>query len=147
MKKFIVAVLALVMLLAVAATASAGTANTAQFTIYNAPCEAISDSDLYKHFGTDSCVKHIEDNEVQMKHKVTQIDAGETNRMAAYDITDGMTMGAHWHPSDYRYYPITSNAIDADHEYTGAGRGNTNYASKYGLNKITITGILDPDQD
>ena len=147
MKKFIVAVLALVMLLAVAAVASA--AETASFKIYNAPCVAISDSDLYKYHGDaeNPATKRGYDKSVYIKHKVSQITADETNRIAAYDCIDAMTMGAHWHPSDYALYPRTSNAIERLHTYTGAGRVNTNYESKYGLNTITIEGFIDPDYD
>ena len=82
-----------------------------------------------------------------MRHSVTQIDAGETNRIAAYDFTTKKTMGAHWHPSDRGQYPCTSNAIQHGHEYNAAGRGNTNYASKYGLNTITLTGTCYSDLD
>lgn len=44
MKKFIVAILTLVMLLSIAAVVSA---EAKSFTIYNVPCEAIADSELY----------------------------------------------------------------------------------------------------
>ena len=48
MKKFIVAVLTLVMLLSIAAVVSA---EAKSFTIYNVPCEAIADSELYRYHG------------------------------------------------------------------------------------------------
>lgn len=65
----------------------------------------------------------------------------------AYDFTTKKTMGAHWHPSDKGQYPCTSNAIQHGHKYNAAGRGNTNYASKYGLNTITLTGTCYSDLD
>jgi len=40
-----------------------------------------------------------------------------------------------------------SNAISSGSEYTVAGRGNTNYQSKYGLNSITLTGYFRADND
>ena len=51
MKKFIVAVMALVMLLSVTAIASAANDTAKQFTIYNVPCKAINDDQIYQHHG------------------------------------------------------------------------------------------------
>lgn len=144
MKKFIVAVLTLVMLLAISVSASA--ANTASFAL-NVPTQAISDDQLYNYHGGSYAQELAGDNTIYVKHEVTQIDADETNRIAAYRQDTQKTMGAHWHPADYCYYPCTSNAIAYRKYFTAAGRGNTNYASKYGLNTITLTGILDPDMD
>lgn len=56
-------------------------------------------------------------------------------------------MGASWKPADGAYYPINSNAIISGRNYTAAGRGNTNYASKYGINRITITGTINAYDD
>lgn len=47
MRKFIIAVLALVMLLAVAVSAGAENTIAKEFTINNVPCEKINDSELY----------------------------------------------------------------------------------------------------
>ena len=140
MKKFVCAILAMVMLLSVAAVASAATAG---FTIYNVPCEAIADNQLYQHHGEGYVRKDTANHIVQIKHYVRESSADETNRIAAYCRDTGKTMGAGWKPANNAYYPINSNAIVSYNYYTGAGRGNTNYASKYGLNSITISGFID----
>ena len=143
MKKFICGILATAMMFALAANVCA---EQVSFT-FNAPCQGIADTQLYNYHGTGTAKKNGYSNIVYMRHSVTQIDAGETNRIAAYDFTTKKTMGAHWHPSDRGQYPCTSNAIQHGHEYNAAGRGNTNYASKYGLNTITLTGTCYSDVD
>lgn len=142
MKKFLVAVLALVMMLAIAVTASADETYV-YFEIDNAPCEAIADNQLYRYKGDDKIQKLGSDHTVQVKHRVVQNNADETNRIAACDWYSNVTMGAHWHPSDYCYYPITSNAITGGNYYTAAARGNTNYSTNYGLNTIDIQGCIN----
>lgn len=143
MKKFVCAILAMVMLLAITANAYA---LTIDFTIPTT-CQAIADDQLYKYRGDDGVRKNGPSNTVYMRHRVAQINAGETNRIAAYSFTTEKTMGAHWHPSDFGQYPCTSNAIKQYHIYNAAGRGNTNYATKYGLNNITLTGKCYTDLD
>lgn len=145
MKRFIVAVLALVLLVAIAVSASAA-ANTASFVI-NVPTKELSDNELYKHHGRNYAQELAGDNTVYVKHEVTEIDANETNRIAAYRQDTQRTMGAHWHREDNRYYPCTANTIAYGKYFTAAGRGNSNYDFKYGLNSITLDGILDPDMD
>lgn len=148
MKKFVCAVLALVMLLAIAASASASDMpDYAEFKINNVPCEAIDDTQLYNYHGDNYVGKDTTDHIVQIKHRVTQINADENNRIAAYRKDTGKTMGAGWKPADGAYYPINSNAIVSGFSYTAAGRGNTNYASKYGINRITITGTINAYDD
>lgn len=140
MKKFIIAVLALVMLLSVAAIASAAEKS---FTIYNVPCEALADNELYKHHGDDYIVKGNDtDHLVQIKHRVSQSSADMNNRIAAYCSNTRKTMAAGWKPANGQYYPHTTNAIEGGKSYTGAGRGNTDYATDYDLTSITITGSI-----
>ena len=141
MKKFVCAVLAMVMMLALAVSACA---QSADFS-FNAPCKAIDDSQLYLYHGYDYVDKETDNHTLQVKYHVVQSSADETNRIAAYSGTTYKTMGAHWIPANSQKYPITSNAIINGNKYTAAGRGNTNYASKYGLNNITITGIIYSD--
>lgn len=137
MKKFIIAVLVLVMLLSITAIASAAE-NT--FAIYGVPCKELADNELYLHHGDGYIVKGPGDNQVQIKHRVSQNSASMNNRIAAYCSNTGKTMGAGWKPANGSYYPHTSNAIVAGNSYTGAGRGNTEYTNQYGLTSITITG-------
>ena len=146
MKKALIAVLTLTMLLAIAVTASAAKSN---YTIYNMPCEAIADNMLYQYQADtkNSVTKLDVDHIVQISHTVAQTSAVETNRIAAYDCTTSKTMGANWHKANGSAYPCNSNAITKGHRYTVAGRGNTNYASKYGLSKITISGIINSYDD
>lgn len=139
MKKFIIAVLALVMLLSVAAIASAAEEN---FTIYNVPCKELADSELYKHHGEGYIVKGPTGNQVEIRHRVSQVSADINNRIAAYCKNTGKTMGAGWKPANGSYYPHTSNAIVNKNSYTGAGRGNTEYTNQYGLTSLTITGSI-----
>lgn len=125
----------------IVATASA---QTALFSIYGVPCQAIADTELYKYYGDKYVTKGDTGNHiVQIRHTVTQSSANETNRIAAYSGTTGKSMGASWKPADGAYYPINSNAIVDGNSYTAAGRGNTNYVSKYGISSITITGTID----
>lgn len=145
MKKFIVAVLALIMLLAVAATASATIAYEIDFE-FSTPCQAIADNQLYNYHGDLGAIKNTDSNTVHVRHTVVQSDADETNRIAAYEFNDRKTMGANWHPSDGIKYQCMSNAI-TEGLYTAAGRGNTNYASKYGLNNITLVGRVFPNYE
>ncbi|MGM9600148.1 MAG: hypothetical protein ACI3W5_01005 [Faecousia sp.] len=147
MKKFIGVVLTLIMIFAMTAIASAN--NIASYVIYNMPCEKISDSQIYQYRADEDTYveKEYDNNVVQISHYVTQIDADETNRIAAYDGTTNKTMGANWHPADNHEYPCTSNAISAWHFYTASGRGNTNYETKYGLNSITIRGHVNSNDD
>lgn len=144
MKKLVCAILLLVMVLSIAVVASA---ERALFTIYNVPCEAISDAQLYQHHGDGYVRKDSSNHIVQIKHTVAQSSANETNRIAAYRKDTGKSMGASWKPADSAYYPINSNAIVGGFEYTAAGRGNTNYATKYGITSITITGTIDSYDD
>lgn len=144
MKKFIVAILTLVMLLSIAAVVSA---EAKSFTIYNVPCEAIADSELYRYHGDQFVNKYDTDGKLRVKHYVEQSDADETNRIAAYREDTRKTMGASWKPADYTYYFITSNAIVNGFNYTAAARGNTNYATNYGLTAITIKGVIHDYDD
>ena len=147
MKKIIIS-LAMVMLLSITMISSAA-ADWAGFTIPNVPCQAIADSELYKHHGDGSVLKNLTNNTVQIKHHVEESDADETNRIAAYCMQTGKSMGAGWKPADNAYYPITSNAIvgNKNQYYTAAARGNTNYASEYGLFTITIKGVINDYDD
>ena len=146
MKKVLIAVLTLTMLLAIAVST---TAESHSYKIYNMPCEGIADNMLYKYHGdeADSVYKLGSNHTVQISHTVAQISADETNRIAAYNLSTKKTMGANWHKANGSLYPCTSNAITGLKRYTAAGRGNTNYASKYGLNKITISGSIDSYDD
>ena len=141
MKKVLIAVLTLTMLLAVTANAMAVT-----FTL-PVPCEAIADNQLYKYCASVFEYKGGSDHKIFVSHHVTQTSAVETNRIAAYSDLTKKTMGANWHKANGSLYPCTSNAITGLKRYTAAGRGNTNYASKYGLNKITISGSIDSYDD
>lgn len=144
MKKCIVFLMTLAILIAATVSVSA---ETVSFT-FSTPCQAIADNQLYNYHGTNGgAKKNGYSNIVYMRHKVVEITADETNRIAAYNVGTKKTMGVNWHPSDYGQYPCTSNAIKHGDSYTAAGRGNTNYASKYGLNTITITGICYSDLD
>lgn len=111
MRKFIIAVLVLVMLLAVAVSAGAENTVAKEFTINNVPCEKINDSELYRYRGQAFVAKTNGNNAIKIKHYVMQIDADETNRIAAYRQDTGKTMGASWKPADNTYYLTTSNAI------------------------------------
>lgn len=144
MKKFVCALLAMVMLLSLAATASAVSDG---FMIYGVPCQAIADDQIYRYHGEKYVLKESNNHIVQIKHYVTQTSAVENNRMAAYRQDNGKSMGAGWKPADNAYYPINSNAIVKGYRYTGAARGNTNYTSKYGLNSITISGRIESYDD
>ncbi len=140
MKKFIVAILALVMLLSVTAIASAAEST---FAIYGVPCQALADDELYQHHGEDYIVKGNDtDRQVQIKHRVTQSSADMNNRIAVYCKETRKTMAAGWKPANGSYYPHSSNAIRSNKSYTGAGRGNTDYVTDYDLTSITITGSI-----
>lgn len=144
MKKSIIAILALVLMLAIAAGACA---EVVSFH-FSTPCQAIADNQLYNYHDLgNGAYKNGPSNMIHVRHTVVQSDADETNRIAAYKVDGAKTMGANWHPSDYGQYPCTSNAIVSKTRYTVAGRGNTNYASKYGLNTITLTGNCYSDLD
>lgn len=54
MKKFVCAILTMVMVLSVAAIASAATAG---FTIYNVPCKDIGNDQIYQYHGDRYVVK------------------------------------------------------------------------------------------
>lgn len=141
MKKYVVAILTLIMLVAVSVTASADiTATTFRLTV---PTQAIADDQLYNYHSDSYVWEEVGDHTVHVRHEVTQIDADETNRIAAYCLESGMTMGAKWHSANYRFYPITSNAIEEHDHFSVAARGNTNYATKYSLNSITLVGSID----
>ena len=141
MKKVLIAVLTLTMLLTAAVGAMAET-----FTL-SVPCQAIADSQLYNHHATAFAYKRNSINTIYVSHHVTQTSAVETNRIAAYRKYTAKTMGANWHRADSGLYQCMSNAIVQYKYYTVAGRGNTNYASKYGLNNITLTGYFLTDND
>ena len=145
MKKFIVAILALVMLLSVTAIASAANDTAKQFTIYNVPCVAIDDAEIYQHHGEDYVAEQSRNNRVKIKHEVSQSSAEMNNRIAVYREDTKKTMGTGWKPADGTYYYHTSNAIENGEFYTGAGRGNTDYATDYGLTSITIVGVIHAD--
>ena len=81
MRKFIIAVLVLVMLLAVAVSAGAENTVAKEFTINNVPCEKINDSELYRYRGQAFVAKTNGNNAIKIKHYVMQIDADETNRV------------------------------------------------------------------
>lgn len=145
MKKFIVAILALVMLLSVTAIASAANDTAKQFTIYNVPCVAIDDAQIYQHHGADYVAEQSGNNRVKIKHEVSQSSAEMNNRIAVYRQDTNKTMGTGWKPADGTYYYHTSNSIINGKSYTGAGRGNTDYATDYGLTSITIVGVIHAD--
>lgn len=141
MKKIIVAALAMVMLLAVAVSASAE-----PFTM-SVPCVAIDDAQLYQYHYSVYETERAGDNKIYVSHKVTQTSAVETNRIAAYRKETAKTMGANWHRADEGLYQCMSGAIVNGGSYTVAGRGNTNYTSKYGLGSVTLTGYFRSDRD
>ena len=141
MKKILIAVLTLTMLLTVSVGAMAET-----FTL-SVPCQAIADNQLYKYHATAFAYKGNSINTIYVSHRVTQTSAVETNRIAAYRQDTNKTMGANWHRADSGLYQCMSNAIAQYKYYTVAGRGNTNYTSKYGLNNITMTGYFLTDND
>lgn len=145
MKKFIVAVMALVMLLSVTAIAIAANDTAKQFTIYNVPCKDIKDDQIYQHHGDYYVVEQSGNHRVKIKHEVSQSSAVMNNRIAVYRKDTRKTMGTGWKPADGTYYYHTSNAIENGRSYTGAGRGNTDYATDYGLTSITIVGVIHAD--
>lgn len=49
------------------------------------------------------------------------------------------------YPYTSNLYPYTSNSIVKGHHYTAAFRANSNYAIKYGLDTVTITGRIRED--
>lgn len=140
MKKVLIAVLTLTMLVSVASAASAAIG----FTLHT-PCESIPDSQLYKHVSPQTIYKYSGGNKFYVKHHVEETSAVETNRIAAYRVDTKKTMGANWHRADSREYQCMSNALVISQYYKVAGRGNTNYASKYGLNDITLSGSFRAD--
>ena len=142
MKKLIAIILVATTLLSIASIASAAVS----FTL-RTPCEALADNQLYKYCASVFEYKGGSDHKIFVSHHVTQTSAVETNRIAAYSDLTKKTMGANWHRADSGLYQCMSNAISSGSEYTVAGRGNTNYQSKYGLNSITLTGYFRADND
>lgn len=136
MKKFVFGVLVMAMMLMMATSALA-----TSFTL-NVPCEAIADDQLYRYHYDRYEVEQNGDSKIYVSHRVTQIDAVETNRIAAFCQQTQKTMGANWHRADSGKYQCMSNAIINNNSYTVAGRGNTNYLSKYGLSSITLSGYF-----
>ena len=136
MKKVIFAALVMIMMLAMATSAMAVT-----FSL-SVPCVAIDDSQLYQYHYTQYDVERGGDNKIFVSHHVTQTSNVETNRIAAYRRETQMTMGANWHRADNGLYQCMSAAIVNDDHYTVAGRGNTNYTSKYGLDSVTMSGFF-----
>ena len=116
MKKTIVAVLATLMMTLMASGASA--ANSASFTI-TVPSN-----------GTNPYV---------------DIGVNETNRVAAFDLDSQRVSMNKWLSADGALYPYTSNSIAKGHHYTAAFCANSNYATKYGLDTVTITGRIRED--
>ncbi len=141
MKKIMASVFALVMMLSIATGAMAQTFNL------NVPCEAIADNQLYQYHYDSYLEKLSTSGTIQVAHRVSQTSAVETNRIAAYRSETRKTMGVNWHRADYGMYQCMSNAIVQYGNYTVAGRGNTNYKTKYGLNNITLTGYFLTDLD
>lgn len=140
MKKLVFAVMAVVLMVSVCAISMAE-----GFTL-PVPCAAIADDQLYNYHAENAVMKYDDTyNIVWVKHRVQQTDAIETNRIAAYCATTQRTCGANWHRPDYGKYQCMSNAIYEGNEYSVAGRGNTNYATKYSLNNITLTGDFNPN--
>ena len=135
MKKILIAVLALSMML----VASGALAQT--FTL-RVPCEAIADTQLYQYHYDKYMQKLGNSHTIQVAHQVSETSAVETNRIAAFRDLTQKTMGANWHRADHKLYQCMSNAIVDGGNYTVAGRGNTNYSSKYGLNRITLDGYF-----
>ena len=140
MKKVIFAVLTIVMLLSVTSIASAAVS----FTLYT-PCEAISDAELYLHVSPQKIWKYSGGNLFFVKHRIQETSAIETNRIAAYRHDTGKTMGANWHRPDNGEYQCMSNALVISQYYSVAGRGNTNYATKYGIDHISMYRTMRPD--
>ena len=50
-----------------------------------------------------------------------------------------------WLSADGALYPYTSNSIAKGHHYTAAFCAKSNYATKYGLDTVTITGRIRED--
>lgn len=140
MKKLLCAMLVLVFVLSISAVALADSA-WHDFTL-RVPCEQIADDQLYKYHTDDQYYKSSDDSKIYVKHTVRENSADETNRIAAYRRDTAKTMGANWHKANNRSGQCMSNAIDVYKYYGVAGRGNTNYASKYGLNNITLDGSM-----
>lgn len=92
MRKMISFVFMVVMMVSIAVTASA----SVNFTL-NTPCDAISDSELYKHVSAQSIWKYSGGKVFYVRHKVSETSEIETNRIAAYRHDTGKTMGANWH--------------------------------------------------
>lgn len=141
MKKIMAAVFAMVMMLSIA------TGVMAESFSLRVPCQALADDQLYRYHYTRYLEKLSTSNTIQVAHRVSETSAVETNRIAAYRYETQKTMGANWHRADYGRYQCMSNAIVQGGTYTVAGRGNTNYTSKYGLNNITLTGYFLTDLD
>ena len=140
MKKLIAIILVATTLLSIASIASAAVS----FTL-RTPCEALADNQLYQHHSEQKVWKYSGGNKLYVKHRIQETSAVETNRIAAYRHDTGKTMGANWHRSDNGEYQCMSNALVISQYYSVAGRGNTNYASKYGLNNITLYGSMRAD--
>ncbi len=140
MKKMFIFMLVAVMMLSVANVASAAVS----FTL-NTPCEAIADTELYNHVSPQKIWKYSGGNLFYVKHRVEETDAQETNRIAAYSHGTGRTMGANWHRPDNREYQCMSNALVISQYYSVAGRGNTDYATDYGLDRISLYGSMRAD--
>lgn len=140
MKKFVCAILTMVLMLTVT------TGAMAQGFTLNVPCQTLSDDQLYLYHTKTYVMKYDDTyNIVWVKHRVTQTSTVETNRIAAYCSDTQKTSGANWHRADYGKYQCMSNAIFEGYSYSVAGRGNTNYTAKYGLNNITLEGDFDPN--
>ena len=140
MKKLVFIVMAVVLMVSLSATVMAES-----FTL-PVPCATIKDDQLYNYHVKNYVLKQDDTyNIVWVRHRVSQTDAIETNRIAAYCEETGNTCGANWHRPDYGKYQCMSNAIFEGYHYSVAGRGNINYATKYSLNNITLVGTFDPN--
>ena len=139
MKKTIVAVLATLMMTLMVSGASA--ANFASFTI-TVPSNGTNP--LY-YDETGFIEKTGDSNVIYIGYQYVDIGVNETNRVAAFDLDSQRVSMNKWLSADGAFYPYTSNSIAKGHHYTAAFCANSNYATKYGLDTVTITGRIRED--
>lgn len=141
MKKTIVAVLAMLMMFLMASGASA--ANSASFTI-TVPSQGSGTDPLY-YDETGFIEKTGDSNVIYIGYHIVDAGVNETNRVAVFDLDSQRVSMYKWLSADGALYPYTSNSIVKGHHYTAAFRANSNYATKYGLDTVTITGRICED--
>lgn len=119
----------------------ASAANSASFTI-TVPSNGTNP--LY--YDETGFIEKTEDsNVIYIGYQYVDIGVNETNRVAAFDLDSQRVSMNKWLSADGALYPYTSNSIAKGHHYTAAFCANSNYATKYGLDTVTITGRIRED--